>query len=75
MTAIKCSDLFVNLAIDNLHDIMITNPERTRKPAEVPSPTGKLHSTDSSRQTGYSARPKKPLTAHNNASITSSSAY
>jgi len=52
-----------------------TNPDRQRKPAAVPSPTGKLHSTDSSRQTEYSAKPKKPLVAHSNASSTPSSAY
>jgi len=52
-----------------------TNPDRQRKPAAVPSPTGKLHSTDSSRHTGYSANPKKPLVAHNNASTTFNPAY
>jgi len=52
-----------------------TNPETTRKPAAVPSPTGKLHSMDSSRHTGYSAKPKKPLTAHSTASTTSNAAY
>lgn len=48
-----------------------TNPDRTRKPVAVPSPTGKLHSTDSSRHTGYNANPKTPLVAHNKANTTS----